>query len=51
MSVCIAAIYFFRRHLDRRGRVAAFLVPNAYAAYLIHAPVILTLAWEMRGLT
>jgi len=51
VSMCIAVIYFFRRHLDRRGRVAAFLVPNAYTAYLIHAPVILTLAWEVRSLT
>jgi len=51
VSMCIAVIYVFRRHLDRRGRVAAFLVPNAYTAYLIHAPVILTLAWELRGLT
>jgi len=51
VSMCIAVIYVFRRHLDRRGWVAAFLVPNAYTAYLIYHPVILTLAWEMRGLT
>lgn len=51
VSMCIAVIYFFRRHLDRRGRLAAFLVPNAYTAYLIHAPVIATLAYELRGLT
>jgi surface polysaccharide O-acyltransferase-like enzyme len=51
VSLCIAVIYLFRRHLDRRGRVAAFLVPNAYTAYLIHAPVIATLAWGLRDLT
>jgi glucans biosynthesis protein C len=44
VSVCIAVICFFRRHLDRKGRVAAFLVPNAHTAYLIHAPVSATLA-------
>jgi surface polysaccharide O-acyltransferase-like enzyme len=26
-------------------------VPNAYTAYLIHAPVIATLAWGLRDLT
>lgn len=51
VSLCIAVIYLFRRHLDRRGKVAAFLVPNAYTAYLIHAPVIATLAWGLRDLT
>jgi glucans biosynthesis protein C len=51
VSLCIAVIYLFRRHLDRRGRLSAFLVPNAYTAYLIHAPVIATLAWEFRGVT
>ncbi len=50
VSMCIAVVYFFRRRLDRRGRLAAFLVPNAYTAYLIHAPVIATLAYELRGL-
>jgi len=51
VSMCIAVVYFFRRHLDHRGRIAAFLVPNAYTAYLIHMPVIATLAYELRGLT
>jgi glucans biosynthesis protein C len=50
VSMCIAVVYFFRRHLDRRGKVAAFLVPNAYTAYLVHAPVIATIAYEVRGL-
>jgi len=51
VSMCVAVLYFFRRRLDRRGRLAAFLVPNAYAAYLIHAPLIATLAYELRGIT
>ena len=49
--MCIAVVYVFRRRLDTRGRLSAFLVPNAYTAYLIHAPVIATLAWELRGIT
>jgi len=51
VSVCIAVVYVFRHHLDCRGRLAAFLIPNAYTAYLVHAPVIATLAWELRGIT
>ncbi len=51
VSLCIAVVYLFRRHLDRKGRLAAFLAPNAYTAYLIHAPIIATLAWELRGIT
>jgi len=51
VSLCIAVVYLFRRHLDRRGRLSAFLVPNAYTAYLIHAPIIATLAYESRGIT
>jgi glucans biosynthesis protein C len=43
-------IFVFRRRLDRRGKLAAFLIPNAYTAYLIHAAVIATLAWELRGI-
>ena len=49
VSMCIGLIYAFRRYLDRRGRVAAFLVPNAYTAYIIHAPVIATLASPLRA--
>lgn len=44
VSACIGAIYLFRRYLNQRGKLAGFLVPNAYTAYLIHAPVIITLA-------
>ena len=51
VSMCIGLIYAFRRYLDRRGRVAAFLVPNAYTAYIIHAPVIAALAVAAQGAT
>ncbi len=40
VAMCIGLVYFFRRRLNRRGSVAGFLVPNAYTAYIIHAPVI-----------
>jgi surface polysaccharide O-acyltransferase-like enzyme len=49
--MCIGAIYLFRRFLNRQGKLAAFLVPNAYTAYLIHAPVITFLAIAIQNLT
>ena len=50
LSMCIGLIYAFRRYLNRRGKIAGFLVPNAYTAYLIHAPVITYLAIALSGL-
>jgi hypothetical protein len=48
MSMCIAVIYVFRRFLNQRGRLSEFLVPNAYTAYIIHAPIITMLALSVR---
>jgi glucan biosynthesis protein C len=48
LSMCIGVIYAFRRYLNRRGKIARFLVPNAYTAYIIHLPVIVTLAYALR---
>jgi surface polysaccharide O-acyltransferase-like enzyme len=50
LSMCIGLIYAFRRTLNRRGKIAGFLVPNAYTAYIIHAPVITTLAFALRDM-
>jgi surface polysaccharide O-acyltransferase-like enzyme len=44
MSMCIGLIYAFRRYLNGRGKLAGFLVPNAYTAYIIHALVITSVA-------
>jgi surface polysaccharide O-acyltransferase-like enzyme len=51
ISMCIGLIYAFRRYLNHRGKIAGFLVPNAYTAYIIHAPVITTLAFAVRDIT
>ena len=40
ISMCIGLIYVFRCYLNRQGRLAKFLSPNAYIAYIIHAQVI-----------
>jgi surface polysaccharide O-acyltransferase-like enzyme len=50
IAMSIAVIYVFRRYFNRRGRLAAFLIPNAYAAYLIHAFVIVGIALAVRNL-
>jgi glucans biosynthesis protein C len=49
MGMCIGLIYVFRRYLNRQGRLAKFLSPNAYIAYIIHAPVITFTALTLRN--
>ncbi len=48
-GMCIGVIYVFRRYLNRQGRLAKFLSPNAYTAYLIHAQVITATALLLRN--
>jgi surface polysaccharide O-acyltransferase-like enzyme len=50
VSMCIGVIYAFRRFLNHRGKLAGFLVPNAYTAYIIHALVITAVAFFTRDL-
>jgi glucans biosynthesis protein C len=50
VSMCIGLIYAFRRYLNRRGKIAGFLVPNAYTAYIIHTPLITALAFAVRDI-
>jgi glucans biosynthesis protein C len=49
ISMCISVIYIFRRYLNRRGTIANLLVPNAYTAYIIQAPIITAMAVAVRG--
>ena len=46
----IGVLYLFRRYANRQGWFSHWLVPNAYTAYIIHAPVIVLMAIAMRGL-
>jgi len=50
VGLSIGVLYLFRRYANRQGRPSHWLVPNAYAAYIIHAPVIVFVAVAMRGL-
>jgi surface polysaccharide O-acyltransferase-like enzyme len=49
VSMCIGLIYAFRRYLNRQGRLAKFLSPNAYTAYLIHTQVLVATALLLRN--
>jgi glucan biosynthesis protein C len=53
LGMCIGLVYLFRRHAPAApggpgGRLAGFLSPNAYTAYLIHGPLITALAYAAR---
>jgi glucans biosynthesis protein C len=50
MSMCIGLVYLFRRCFKRQGKIAGFLAPNAYTAYLIHALVITALAFAFQDI-
>jgi glucan biosynthesis protein C len=49
VGMCIGLTYLFRRHWNQQGCVAKFLSPNAYTAYIIHAPVITFTALALRN--
>jgi glucans biosynthesis protein C len=51
LSMCIGLVYIFRRGFNHQNRISSFLMPNAYTAYLIHAPVITFLALAIQDIT
>jgi glucan biosynthesis protein C len=48
LGMCIGLIYAFRRYWHGQGRLMRFLSHNAYAAYLVHGPVITIMALAAR---
>ena len=48
LGMCIGLIYAFRRYSQGQGHLARFLSHNAYAAYLVHGPVITIIALAAR---
>jgi len=48
LGMCIGLIYAFRRYWHGQGSLARFFSHNAYAAYLIHGPVITIMALAAR---
>lgn len=50
VGVCIGLLTIFRRSVNNQGAVGRFLSANAYTVYILHAPLIVGLAFAMRGL-
>ena len=51
VSMPILLLTIFRRRFDRQSRLSQFLSRNAYAVYIIHAPVIVFTALMFRSLS
>ena len=50
VGLCVACLVLFRRFFNGPGRVGGFLSRHGYAVYLIHSPIIVYLAFSLRGL-
>jgi glucan biosynthesis protein C len=48
LGMCIGLIYAFRRYAPNQGRLTRSLSRNAYAAYIVHGPVITIMALAAR---
>jgi surface polysaccharide O-acyltransferase-like enzyme len=49
--MAILLLSLFRSRLDFQGSLGRFLSKNAYTAYIVHAPVIVALAWTLRNIS
>ena len=49
VAMSITVLYLFRKYANHQGKVAAWASRNAYAAYLIHEPVITSIALFISG--
>ena len=47
VAMCTSLLVFFRKHLNRPGRVWNFLAANAYAAYIFHPIILVGLAYSL----
>lgn len=50
VGMCLGLITFFRKRLNRPSALGQFLATHAYTVYIIHALVIVALAYGLRGL-
>jgi len=49
VGMSMAAITFFRRYFNKQNRLGTFLAQQSYAVYIIHIPIIIFLAYGLRG--
>jgi peptidoglycan/LPS O-acetylase OafA/YrhL len=50
VGMCLASITFFRRFFNTKSQLGSFLAQQSYAVYLIHIPIIIFLAYVLRGI-
>jgi len=48
--MCLGVIAMFRRFFNGQGRIGRFLSQHGYAVYIIHIPIIVFLAFALRGI-
>ena len=49
VGLCMGLIVLFRGLFNRRSKVGTFLSRQSYAVYIIHIPIVVFLAYALRG--
>jgi glucan biosynthesis protein C len=50
VGMCLGLIPLFRRFFNGQGRFGSFLSQHSYAVYIIHIPIVVFLAYALRGI-
>ncbi|MCF6170454.1 MAG: acyltransferase family protein [Bacteroidales bacterium] len=50
VAINIAVFYYFRKSVNKQGRIARFFIPNLYVAYVVHPLVVILLALLVRNI-
>jgi ABC-type multidrug transport system permease subunit/peptidoglycan/LPS O-acetylase OafA/YrhL len=50
VGISLGLLVFFRRSFNRQGWFGQFLSQQSYAVYLIHIPIVVFIAYAMRGI-
>jgi glucan biosynthesis protein C len=50
VGMCLGLIPLFRRFFNGQGRFGTFLSQHSYAVYIIHIPIVVFLAYALRGI-
>jgi glucan biosynthesis protein C len=50
VGMCLGLITLFRRFLNGQGSLGRFLSRHSYAVYILHIPVIVVVAYALRGI-
>ena len=50
VGMTLAAITFFRRFFNKKSGLGTFLAQQSYAVYIIHIPLVIFIAYGLRGI-